>query len=186
MFQKPQDGQAALFRRHPARRRRLLHLPRGLHRAGPRRAAGEPGLAHPCRPPAGRSSMPVTFAHAAQPRQRPPTPRTRRCCGASSRRYAPGATPQTPAASSTGWSATRCATIDGLRASRRRRFRAPDDGGARGAGGAANALAALPADADGEAIQDAALDVARAIPRYRLPSRRAPTAAPASREPGSR
>ena len=55
--------QAALFRRHPARRRRVLPVRRGLPAARtPRRARREPGLPHPCRQAAGSTCRRSRFA----------------------------------------------------------------------------------------------------------------------------
>ena len=46
---RAEGGQAALFRCHPAQRRRVPSVPRRLSAAGPAAAAVESGLAHPCR-----------------------------------------------------------------------------------------------------------------------------------------
>ena len=46
---RAEGGQAALFRRHPAHRRRVPAVPRRLSAAGPAAAAVESGLAHPFR-----------------------------------------------------------------------------------------------------------------------------------------
>ena len=66
-----------------------------------------------------------------------------------------------------------------------RRFREADEdlsrarrGRARGAGRLSAALAALPADADGEAIQNAALNVARRIERYQDHTKQSPEGGP--------
>ena len=47
MYQKPIGGEAALFRRHPAHRRRLSRLSRDLSAPGVEGAARQSGLAHP-------------------------------------------------------------------------------------------------------------------------------------------
>ena len=47
MYHKPAQGEAALFRRHPARRRRICRACRGLSERGAGREAHEPGVAHP-------------------------------------------------------------------------------------------------------------------------------------------
>ena len=57
-------------------------------------------------------------------------------------------------------------------------FRAPDDEERAALEKLATALGALPADADGEAIQDAALDVARHIPRYQDEKKKSPDGGP--------
>lgn len=57
-------------------------------------------------------------------------------------------------------------------------FRAPDDVERAALRAISDSLAALPADADGEAIQDAILDVARGIERYQDHQRKGPTGGP--------
>ena len=59
--------QAAVFRRHPARGRRICRQP---GQAAGAAGAGQSGLAHPCRPPAEPCRQPDLLRHAAQPRQR--------------------------------------------------------------------------------------------------------------------
>ena len=46
---RAEGGEAAVFRRHPAQRRRLPAVPRRLFAAGCQAAARQSGLAHPCR-----------------------------------------------------------------------------------------------------------------------------------------
>jgi lysyl-tRNA synthetase class 1 len=57
-------------------------------------------------------------------------------------------------------------------------FRAPDDVETEALAALANALGELPADADGEAIQNAALNVARRIERYQDHSKKSPEGGP--------
>ena len=57
-------------------------------------------------------------------------------------------------------------------------FRAPDAEEAAALDALSRRLAALPADADGETIQNAALDVARGIERYQDHSKKSPTGGP--------
>jgi len=59
-----------------------------------------------------------------------------------------------------------------------KRYRAPDEVERKALADLAKALAALPAHADGEAIQNAALNVARRIERYQDPSRQSPEGGP--------
>jgi lysyl-tRNA synthetase class 1 len=58
-------------------------------------------------------------------------------------------------------------------------FRAPDDVEREALAKLVTAFDALPADADGAAIQDAALDVARSFERYQDPSKTGPDGGPA-------
>ncbi len=88
-------------------------------------------------------------------------------------RAVPGVTPSTHPSSTAG----------GLRHPVFPRLREEDlsragRGGAAGAGRPFEALGALPAGADGEAIQNAALDVARVIPRYQDLEKKSPTGGP--------
>lgn len=57
-------------------------------------------------------------------------------------------------------------------------FRAPDDAERQALRALADRLGALPGDADGEAIQNAALDVARGIERYQDHAKKSPTGGP--------
>ncbi|WP_024588523.1 lysine--tRNA ligase [Aliihoeflea sp. 2WW] len=57
-------------------------------------------------------------------------------------------------------------------------FRAPDEAEREALAALSEGLAALPADADGEAIQNAALDVARSIERYQDHAKKSPTGGP--------
>lgn len=57
-------------------------------------------------------------------------------------------------------------------------YRAPDDVEKKALADLSDALGALPAGADGEAIQNAALDVARVIPRYQDLEKKSPTGGP--------
>ncbi|MBE7183372.1 MAG: lysine--tRNA ligase [Methylobacterium mesophilicum] len=59
-----------------------------------------------------------------------------------------------------------------------KQHRAPDEEERAALAELSDALAALPADADGGAIQNAALDVARAIPRYQDHARKSPEGGP--------
>ena len=59
-----------------------------------------------------------------------------------------------------------------------KRFRAPDDEERTAFEALSAKLGALPAGADGEAIQNAALDVARAIPRYQDHAKKSPEGGP--------
>ena len=59
-----------------------------------------------------------------------------------------------------------------------KKFRAPDEVEAAALAALSDKLATLPADADGEAIQNAALDVARAIERYQDHAKTSPTGGP--------
>ena len=92
-------------------------------------------------------------------------------------RHAPGVTPR---------DASRARPARRLRDPLLRRFREADEGLPRARrGGAArrwpaldDALAALPADADGEAIQNAALNVARTFERYQDHAKQSPDGGP--------
>lgn len=57
-------------------------------------------------------------------------------------------------------------------------FRAPDEAEREALAALSEGLGALPADADGEAIQNAALDVARSIERYQDHAKKSPTGGP--------
>jgi lysyl-tRNA synthetase, class I len=57
-------------------------------------------------------------------------------------------------------------------------YRAPDESEREALSALAEKLGELPKDASGEMIQDAALDVARAIPRYQDPSKKGPSGGP--------
>jgi lysyl-tRNA synthetase class 1 len=57
-------------------------------------------------------------------------------------------------------------------------YRAPDAAERQALEALSQALAALPSDADGEAIQNAALNVARRIGRYQDPSKQSPEGGP--------
>lgn len=57
-------------------------------------------------------------------------------------------------------------------------FRAPDEAEREALAALSEGLAALPAGADGEAIQNAALDVARSIERYQDQAKKGPTGGP--------
>jgi lysyl-tRNA synthetase class 1 len=57
-------------------------------------------------------------------------------------------------------------------------FRQPDEVERQALGALDRKLAGLPPDAEGEAIQHVALDVARAIPRYQDPARKGPDGGP--------
>ena len=91
-------------------------------------------------------------------------------------RYAPGATPQThPELDRLADFAIRYFD-DFVKPSKS--FRAPDDVERRRLPISPQALAALPDGADGEAIQNAALDVARVIPRYQDLEKKSPSGGP--------
>ena len=87
-------GQAALFRRHPARRRRLSRGDREAAGRGTGQGAGERGLAHPRRRGAGQLGGRRQFRHAAQPRGVAHT-ENKDVLWQYLRRYVPGATPET-------------------------------------------------------------------------------------------
>ena len=84
-------GEAALFRRHPAQRRRLSRLSRRLSAPGVEGAARQSGLAHSCRS-AARARNPDPRRGTARRSRSPccsisprsPTPKIRRSCGGSS------------------------------------------------------------------------------------------------------
>ena len=61
-FPKAEDGQEALFRRHPEGGGRISLLRRRLSEAKRSRAAGKPGVAYPCRPSARTNASPISFA----------------------------------------------------------------------------------------------------------------------------
>ncbi|MFC5584730.1 lysine--tRNA ligase [Nitratireductor kimnyeongensis] len=91
-------------------------------------------------------------------------------------RYAPGVTPQThPELDRLTGYALRYFE-DFVKPSKA--FRAPDDVEREALAGINDALAALPADADGEAIQNAILDVARSNERYQDHKRKSPNGGP--------
>ena len=98
------------------------------------------------------------------------------CCGASSRDYAPGVTPQThPELDRLAGYAIRYFD-DFVKPTKV--YRAPDEVERQALAELAEALGALPANADGEAIQNAALNVARRIERYQDHSRQSPEGGP--------
>ncbi|MBN7761776.1 lysine--tRNA ligase [Nitratireductor aquibiodomus] len=91
-------------------------------------------------------------------------------------RYAPGVTPQThPELDRLTGYALRYFE-DFVKPSKA--FRAPDEVEREALAGINEALGALPADADGEAIQNAILDVARGIERYQDHKRKSPNGGP--------
>lgn len=91
-------------------------------------------------------------------------------------RYAPGVTPQThPELDRLTGYALRYFE-DFVKPSKA--FRAPDETEREALAGINEALGALPADADGEAIQNAILDVARGIERYQDHKRKSPNGGP--------
>ncbi len=91
-------------------------------------------------------------------------------------RYAPGVTPQThPELDRLTGYALRYFE-DFVKPSKA--FRAPDEVEREALSGINEALGALPADADGEAIQNAILDVARGIERYQDHKRKSPNGGP--------
>jgi len=91
-------------------------------------------------------------------------------------RYAPGTTPEThPELDRLADFAIRYFD-DFVKPSKS--FRAPDEEEQKALADLADALAALPAGADGEAIQNAALDVARVIPRYQDLEKKSPSGGP--------
>lgn len=91
-------------------------------------------------------------------------------------RYAPGVTPQThPELDRLTGYALRYFE-DFVKPSKA--FRAPDEVEREALAGINDALAALPSDADGEAIQNAILDVARGIERYQDHKRKSPNGGP--------
>jgi lysyl-tRNA synthetase class 1 len=90
------------------------------------------------------------------------------------RRYAPGVSPEThPRLDALVGYALRYYT-DFVKPAKR--YRAPDDEERFALEQLSTTLAALPADADGDAIQTAIYDVGRAIPRYQDPNARGATA----------
>ncbi|MFN0217444.1 MAG: lysine--tRNA ligase [Hyphomicrobium sp.] len=92
------------------------------------------------------------------------------------RRYAPGATPEAnPILDKLSGYAVRYFN-DFVRPTKR--YRAPDDVEREALQALDAALAALPAGADGDAIQNALLDVARAIPRYQDHAKTGPSGGP--------
>jgi len=92
------------------------------------------------------------------------------------RRYAPGATPENnPILDRLSGYAIRYYE-DFVKPTKK--FRAPDDVEQSALKNVDAALAALPADADGDKIQNALLDVGRAIPRYQDPAKVSPSGGP--------
>ncbi|HVJ78893.1 MAG TPA: lysine--tRNA ligase [Hyphomicrobium sp.] len=92
------------------------------------------------------------------------------------RRYAPGATPENnPILDRLSGYAIRYYE-DFVKPTKK--FRAPDDVEQSALKNLDAALAALPADADGDKIQNALLDVGRAIPRYQDPAKVSPSGGP--------
>src|SRR5262249_977655 len=92
------------------------------------------------------------------------------------RRYAPGATPENnPILDRLSQYAIRYFD-DFVRPTKR--FRPPDEVERGALQNLDAALAALPAGADGDTIQSAMLDVARALPRYQDPSKAGPGGGP--------
>ena len=168
-------GQEALFRRHPEGGRRVLQLPLRLSAAGLEGAARQSGLAHAWRQSAG-VDMPVPFSLLLNLVSASNAHDKDVLWGFISR-HAPGVTPA---------DASRTRQADGLCDPLLRRFREADEGlprarrgRARGAGSSFDkALGALPADADGEAIQNAALNVARKIERYQDHAKQSPEGGP--------
>lgn len=92
------------------------------------------------------------------------------------RRYAPGATPENnPILDRLSGYAIRYYE-DFVKPTKK--FRAPDDVETAALQSLDAALAALPSDADGDKIQNALLDVGRAIPRYQDPTKVSPSGGP--------
>jgi lysyl-tRNA synthetase class 1 len=92
------------------------------------------------------------------------------------RRYAPGATPETnPILDRLSEHAIRYFD-DFVKPAKK--FRGPDDVEAAALKSLDAALASLPADADADRIQNALLDIGRAIPRYQDPARKSPSGGP--------
>jgi lysyl-tRNA synthetase class 1 len=92
------------------------------------------------------------------------------------RRYAPGATPETnPILDRLSEHAIRYFD-DFVKPAKK--FRAPDDVETAALKSLDATLASLPADADADRIQNALLDVGRAIPRYQDPARKSPSGGP--------
>jgi lysyl-tRNA synthetase class 1 len=92
------------------------------------------------------------------------------------RRYAPGATPENnPILDRLSGYAIRYYE-DFVKPTKK--FRAPDDVEQSALKSLDAALAALPEDADGDKIQNALLDVGRAIPRYQDPAKVSPSGGP--------
>ena len=70
MYNAPQRAKRLYLRRDPARGRRVPRQRRASCARSRRRAADQPGLAHPRRPPAESRRQPGLVRHAAEPRQR--------------------------------------------------------------------------------------------------------------------
>ncbi len=124
-----------------------------------RRTADQPGLAHPCRADAELGGQPDLFRHAAQPRQRGERGQRRTCSGASSAATSRTRTPR-PSRCWPGWSITRSPTTR-ISSARRSSYRQPDANERAALTDLAETLAALPADADAEAIQNAVFEVGK-------------------------
>ena len=99
---EPAESEAALFRRHPARRRRICRPPRRLPEGGAGGEADESrcGTFIPAsrRRPTCRSASGCCSISPA-----PRTPRTRRCCGASSAAMPPRRRPNSIRSSISSW-----------------------------------------------------------------------------------
>ena len=120
--------------------------------------------------------MPVTFALLLNLVSASPTRRQVACCGASSRATRRGVTPAThPELDRLAGYAVRYFN-DFVKPTKV--FRAPDDVERVALSKLADALAALPEGADGETIQNASLNVARAIDRYQDHSKQSPQGGP--------
>ena len=94
MFQKPTDGEEALFRRHPQGGRRVLHVPRRLSAAGVARS-GSAIRSGTCMTAIRLSSTCRCRSRCCSIWSAPPTPRTGTVLWGFISRYAPGVTPET-------------------------------------------------------------------------------------------
>ena len=165
-------GQAALFRRHPAHRRRLPRLSRRLSRArnGRSGSAIPSGTSIPARRRRPRSSRTEARRRPRSPSPccstSPPSPTatTRRCCGAScavTRRRRRRKTIR----GSTSSSITRSPT-SGISSRRRSATAWPTKSSAARSKRCRPSSPGFPREASAEDIQHALYDIARPIPRY--------------------
>ncbi len=174
MFQRPRQAKKLYFDVIPKAVDGVLHLPLRLSPAGLEGTARQPGLAHPWRQPA-RDRPSRALRDAAQPRQRLECARQERALGLHLALCARNDAPRR----------TRNSTASSASRSVFRRLRealeaVPRAGPGRAgcARGARRETGAAPRGSDGETIQNAALDVARAISRYQDPAKKSPDGGP--------
>jgi len=174
MFQKPKTAKKLYFDVIPRAVDEYLQLVSGYERQEPKqRLDNAVWHIHAGKPP--KAELPITFALLLN-LVSASNASTKDVLWGFVRRYSPGATPEANP------------IIDRLAdyairyyndfVGPAKKHRAPDEVERQALASLDAALAALPADADGDAIQNALLDVARAIPRYQDLAKTGPNGGP--------